>query len=87
MGFSLQEYCSGLPFPPPGDLPDPGIKPVSFMSPALAEGFFTTSAASSHSFYGHLIHQLWETNLPTLQEKEKVSDKLIIISRPHFPSL
>ena len=33
-----------LPFPPPGDLPDPGIKLVSLMSPALAGGFFTTSA-------------------------------------------
>ena len=54
IGFSSQEYSSGLPFPPPGDLPDPGIgllfsppwdlpdpgiKPTS---PALAEGFFTT---------------------------------------------
>ena len=29
MGFSKQEYWSGLPFPPPGDLPDPGIEPVS----------------------------------------------------------
>ena len=29
MGFSRQEYCSGLPFPSPGDLPDPRIKPVS----------------------------------------------------------
>ena len=34
---------SGLPCPPPGDLPDPGIKPVSLMSPALAGRFFTTS--------------------------------------------
>ena len=39
MGFSTQEYWSGLPFSSPGDLPDPGIKPVS---PALADGFFTT---------------------------------------------
>ena len=39
MGFSRQEYWSGLPFPPPGDLPNPGIKP---MSPALAGRFFTT---------------------------------------------
>ena len=31
MGFSRQEYWSGLPFPPPGDLPDPGIKPRSIM--------------------------------------------------------
>ena len=39
MGFSRQEYWSGLSFPPPGDLPDPGIKPTSS---ALAGGFFTT---------------------------------------------
>ena len=40
--FPRQEYWSGLPFSPPGDLPDPGIEPVSLMSPALAGGFFTT---------------------------------------------
>ena len=39
MGFSKQECWSGLPFPSPGDLPDPGIEPVP---PALAGGFFTT---------------------------------------------
>ena len=44
MGFSRQEYCIGLPFPPPGDLPDTGIKPVSLVSPELEGGFFTTSA-------------------------------------------
>ena len=38
MGFSRQEYWSGLPFLPPGDIPDPGIKALS---PALAGGFFT----------------------------------------------
>ena len=42
MGFSRQEYWSGLPFPPPGDLPDPGMELVSPASPALAGGFFTT---------------------------------------------
>ena len=42
MGFSRQEYWSGLPFPPPGNLPDPGIK-TSPQSPALKGGFFTTS--------------------------------------------
>ena len=36
MGFSRQEYWSGLPCPPPGDLPNPGIEPTSLMSPALA---------------------------------------------------
>ena len=44
MGFSKQEYWSGLPCLPPGDLADPGIKLEFLMSPALAGGFFTTSA-------------------------------------------
>ena len=44
MGFSRQEYWSGLPCPPPGHLPDPGIEPGPLMSPALAGGFFTTGA-------------------------------------------
>ena len=44
MGFSRQEYWSGLPCPPPGDLPNLGIKPESLMSLAFAGGFFTTSA-------------------------------------------
>ena len=41
MGFPRGEYWSGLPFPPPGDLSDPGIESASFMFPALAGGFFT----------------------------------------------
>ena len=44
MGFSRQEYWSGLPCPPPGDLPHPGIESLSLMSPALTGKFFTTSA-------------------------------------------
>ena len=40
MGFSRQDYWSGLPCPPPGHLPDPGIKPTSLASPALAGRFF-----------------------------------------------
>ena len=43
MGFPRQEYWSGLPCPPPGDLPDPGIKRTSLMSSALAGVFFTIS--------------------------------------------
>ena len=42
MEFSRQEYWSGLPFPPPDDIPDPGTEPVSTESPTLAHGFFTT---------------------------------------------
>ena len=49
MGFSKQEYWSGLPFPSPVDLPDPGIEPASLMSPALASRFFTTSTTQEAS--------------------------------------
>ena len=43
MGYSRHEYWSGLPFPPPGDLPNLGMEPASpLASPALANGFFTT---------------------------------------------
>ena len=45
VGFSRQEYWSGLPHWPPGNLSNPGIKPKRLMSPALAGGFFITSAA------------------------------------------
>jgi len=44
MGFSRLEYWSGLPCPPPGDLPNPGMEPPSLVSPALVGGFFTTRA-------------------------------------------
>ena len=43
MGFSKQEYWSGLPFPTAGDLPDPGVGPVSLTFPVLAGRFFTIS--------------------------------------------
>ena len=43
MGFSRQEYWSGLSCPPPGDLPDPEIESMPLTTPALADGFFTTS--------------------------------------------
>ena len=45
MEFSRQEYWSGWPFPPPGDLPDPGIESASLVSPALAGWFFIASTA------------------------------------------
>ena len=44
MGFSKQEYWKGLPCPPPGNRPHPGIESVSLMSPALAGRFYTSSA-------------------------------------------
>ena len=52
-----KEYWSGLPFPTPEDLPDPGIKLNSLASPALADGFFTTSATFSRSKQMYLMCQ------------------------------
>ena len=69
MEFSRQEYWSGLPFPAPGDFPDPGIEPTSFGSPAWAGRFFTTSAT-------------WEDRNPSESESKSLSvvpDNL----RPH----
>ena len=51
MEFSRQEYWNVLPFPTPGDLADPVIKPMSLMSPALAGRFLSTSAS-----WGALVH-------------------------------
>ena len=51
MGLSRQEYWSGLPCPPPGNLPDPGVKPVALMSPALTGGFFSTTWEAHLSLY------------------------------------
>ena len=44
MGFYRQQYWSGLPCPPPGDLPGPETEPTSLMSPALAGWYFTASS-------------------------------------------
>ena len=50
MEFSRQKYWNGLPFPPPGDLPDPGIELSTLVSPALAGGFFTTESPGKPIF-------------------------------------
>ena len=55
MGFSRQEYWSGLTFPSPGDLSDPGIKPES---PALAGRFFTTEPPGNPNNYNNDLYQL-----------------------------
>ena len=56
-GFPRQEYCSGLPFPPPWDLPDPGTEHTSLVSPALAGGFFTTETLGKPSRVLKLIEK------------------------------
>ena len=64
--FPRQEYWSGLPRPPPEDLPDPGIEPKSLMSPALAGGFFTASTT-------------WEaSSTPTLDPKKELKAESLI---------
>ena len=55
MEFSRQEYWSGLPCSPPGDLPEPEIEPTSLTSLALAGGFFTTSATWEAHTVTHLL--------------------------------
>ena len=63
MGFSRQEYWSGLPFPSPGDLPDPGVKPKFLALLALASGCFTTMPP------GKLISYIMKTKYLILELK------------------
>ena len=55
VGFSRQEYWSGLPFPPPGALPDPGIKPASPASSELAGRVFTTVPPGKSNIFIYLF--------------------------------
>ena len=67
LGFYRQEYWSGLPCPPPRDLPNPGIEPVSLMSPALA-GRFLTPSATWETPAGSVLHFTdEETKASTMQ--------------------
>ena len=52
---SRQEYWTGLSRPPPGDLPDPGVEPACLESPALASGFFNSSATQEVPSAGQVI--------------------------------
>lgn len=70
LGFFQQERCSELPCPAPGYIPDPGIKPMSLKTLALADGFFTTSTsweaqvlhfaiAQSMDVLSSLVFKIW----------------------------
>ena len=73
MEFSRQEHWSGLPCPPPCNLPDPGIELASLMSPALAAEFFTTRATwEAQPVYGLIFFTLFH-------EKKKKSKKDIAV--------
>ena len=65
MGFSRQEYWSGLPCPPPGDLPDPGVKPASPEVPALQ----VDSLLLSHG--GKPLLCLTDCNIPNTQDADR----------------
>ena len=71
MSFSRQEYWSGLSFPSPGDLPDPGVEPVSLMSPALTGRFFTTRAT-------------WEAKMGTVGYKSRLEKGSVLASQPFY---
>ena len=65
MGFSRHEYWRGLPCLPPGDIPNPGIKPRSLMSPAFAGRFFTTSATWKSPQWRTKGHWDWTPHVST----------------------
>ena len=69
MGFSPREYWNGLLRPPAGDLSDPGIKPESLVSPALAVGFFATSTAWEVLMW---LHIGWENESGIILQFSKV---------------
>ena len=56
MGFSRQEYWSGLPFPQAGDLPNPQMEPAAIVSPALAGRFLTVEAPGKPSLHSRVQH-------------------------------
>jgi len=59
MGFSRQEYWCELSCPPPGDLTVTGIKPISLLFPALADGFFTTSSTRVKGRFVNSNQKVW----------------------------
>ena len=70
MRFPRQEYWSVLPCPSPGDLPDPGIEPMSLESPALAGRLFTTSAAWEAPISGYMFLYIFQIKYRTKQNKQ-----------------
>ena len=101
MKFSRQEYWSVLPFPPPGNLPDRGIKPKSVVSPALGGGFFTTArhgktpvillsmnlVSGKYRRYSKIFAMIWaiESNRCTLYNLVNVTSE--VIKAQSLPSL
>ena len=80
-GFSRQEYWSGLPCPPPGDLPNPETEPTSLKSPALAGRFFTTNA--TYYYYSHFA----EVENGSIEQLGKLSKVARFVSCNKLPNI
>ena len=91
MGFSRQEHWSGLPYPPPGDLPDPWVEPGSLTTPPLISGFFTTSATCQIiAFYTlNNLHfcQLWNVCDPWMKALAGIFVYLVPVSKNNLQLL
>ena len=89
MEFSRQEYWSGQPFPSPGDLPDPGMEPMSLASPALAGGFLTTSATREAPLlvFGHLFSSNFRVAQRGLWLRGRASGILMHVTGEFFSSI
>ena len=74
MGFFRQEYRSGLPFPPPGDLPDPGIEPASLAFPTLAGRFFTIVPPGKLMWFIEALHNSFLINFLRARDSKTWSD-------------
>ena len=74
MGVSRQEYWSVLPFPPPGDLPNPEIELTSLVSPALGGVFFTTSATWEAQFFVYYVLDVEYRSMDTCDSVSFSSD-------------
>ena len=78
MGFFRQEIWSRLPFPPPGELPDPRIQPIALRSPALAGRFFTTGITwwvGYNSNYKYLYQRGTEEYLTHIEEEKTIDHR------------
>ena len=86
MGFAKQGYWSGLPFPSPWDLPDPGIEPAPLLSPILADGFFTISTTweAQERCHLHLIPSALEISLVIWETKAGPLSHWIDLGSPNW---
>ena len=86
MGFSKQEYWSGLTFPPPGDLPDPGIEPTFLESPVLADRLFTTRAIWEVQEWWQTVRFpcRWETHISQVTA-DLFGASALVIAAPPWP--